>query len=728
MIRLDERWLRGVWGRLGETVAAERDRWLLWLPVSLALGIGLYFSVTAEPPWWLGPAALAAALALLPVARRRTWSYLAGLALCALSLGFLVAQTATWRNDTVMLDRRYGPVAVEGVVAAVDLVGSGQQRVLLSRPAIGGLASADTPRHVRLRLPRKTEKLQPGDRLRLRAVLLPIPPPAMPGGFDFQQRAYFQGLGATGFAFQARKVASAASDGGFATWLARLRARTSDAIRRAVPGAPGAIAAALLTGDRSAIPPEALQAMRDAGLAHLLAISGLHLGLVAGFFFVAVRACLALLPWLAVRVPIKKWAATVALVGAFAYLLLSGATVPTQRAFVMVAIVMLGVTIDRVGISMRLVAVAATVLLLLAPESLLSASFQLSFAAVVALVAVYETMASRGLLRRARDSGPLVRAGRLVGATALTSVVAGAATAPFALYHFGRLAAYGLLANLIAVPMTAMVIMPAGLIGLVLLPVGLGDPALAVMGWGIEAVLAVAEWVQGLPGSVHRLPAITTTGLLLVTVGGLWLCLWTRRWRLGGVVPILAGFAVGYLALRPDILISSDGRLMALHPGDGRLWLSTERRARFVAKVWRERLGLRSTVVWPAAGKSALAGRLACGGQGCLLTERGATVAFPEQPAALAEDCWRASLIVAAFAVRQECPAVVALIDARRLRAAGSHVVWLRRGGPPRLLTDLDVRGVRPWVVRGPGSTMQRLRRTWPLRPPTASDRRHRGG
>lgn len=703
-------WMRGAWRSLGRTVAEERDRWLLWLPVALGIGIGVYFTLGSEPAWWTGGAAFGLALVLVFVLRERTLTFPCALGLGAATLGFLAAQVSTWTGDTVMLDRRYGPVTVEGVVAAVDRVGAEQQRVRLVRPDIDGLAAADTPRFVRLRLPRKTGAVRPGDRLRLRAVLLPIPPPAMPGAFDFQRRAYFQGLGATGFAFEAKKVqaAGAGTGGGFATWLARLRARTSDAIRRAVPGPAGTIAAALLTGDRSAIPPDALQAMRDAGLAHLLAISGLHLGLVAGFFFFAIRAALALLPWLALRYPIKKWAAGAALVGSFGYLLLSGATVPTQRAFVMVAIVMLGVMIDRVGISMRLVAIAATILLLLAPESLMSASFQLSFAAVVALVAVYETLAGRGFLMRRRDSGPIVRLGWVVGTTALTSVVAGAATAPFALYHFGRLAAYGLLANLVAVPLTALVIMPAGLIGLVLLPLGLGDPALTVMGWGIDAVLAVAGWVQGLPGSVRLLPSITSLGLLLVVLGGLWLCLWTRRWRLLGATPVLAGFLVGYLALRPDILVSADGRLVALRPGDGQLWLSTEKRARFVAKVWRERMGLPRAVPWPEPGKTALRGRLACDREGCRYVPGATKVAIAWEPQALAEDCHRAALVIAQFRVRQPCPAL--LVDGSRLRRAGSHAIWLQSGAPPRLLTDLDVRGSRPWVVRGPGSTMQRIR------------------
>lgn len=706
-------------------LAVERDRWLLWLPVFLAAGIATYFALSMEPAWWIGPVAAAAGLAILVLTSRSTIWHLIAMALCMAAIGFFAAQFARWNADTVMLDRRYGPVSVEGVVSRVDLVGKGQQRVVISRPAIEGIAPADTPRYIRVRVPRKTGKVWPGDRLRVRAVLLPIPPPAMPGAYDFQRRAYFQGLGATGFAFEAAKVAAAPEDSGFAIWLAGVRMRTSEAIRQSVPGTPGAIAAALLTGDRNAIPAETLQTMRDAGLAHLLAISGLHLGLVAGFLFLAVRACLALLPWLALRAPIKKWAAAAALIGAFGYLLLSGATVPTQRAFVMVAIVMIGILVDRIALSMRLVAIAATILLLIAPESLLSASFQLSFAAVIALVAVYETARTRGLLRRRSDSGLLARLGRIVGATALTSVIAGSATAPFALYHFGRLAAYGLLANLVAVPLTAMIIMPAGLIGLVLLPLGLADLPLAFMGWGIEAMLAVAGWVQALPGSVRYLPSITTTGLLLVTFGGLWLCFWTRRWRYLGAAPILAGFILGYTAIRPDILIHGDGRILALRPGDGALWISTDRRAKFVAKVWRERLGLRQAKVWPKAGETALSGRLSCGGQGCFYKNGAAAVAFPLRRDALSEDCRRAQIVIADFSIGPACKSEI-VIDRTRLRHAGSHAVRLSGRGPPRITTDLDVRGKRPWVVRGPGSTMQRIREAPAT--PGAGNTRYRGG
>ena len=271
-----------------------------------------------------------------------------------------------------------------------------------------------------------------------------------------------------------------------------------------------------------------MEAMRASGLAHLLAISGLHIGLVTGVLFFAIRGILAALEPIALRFAIKKWAALGALLGAFAYLLVTGATVPTQRAFLMAAMVLSAIMLDRTAISMRLVAWAALIVLLIAPESLLGASFQMSFAAVIALVAGYEAV--RVPFGRWRAHGgwwrlPLIY---LLG-VGLTTIIAGSATTPFVIFHFNRFSAFGLAANLLAVPVTALWIMPWATVAYILMPLGLEGVALAPMGWGIEAVIAIAREVAGWPGSVTLVPAMPVSGIALVAAGGLWLCLWRRR-------------------------------------------------------------------------------------------------------------------------------------------------------------------------------------------------------
>ena len=383
----------------------------------------------------------------------------------------------------------------------------------------------------------------------------PPPRPAAPGAFDFARFAYFQGLGAVGFALgDARRIAPSGQDGppnesidAPSGSMERLRYAIAERIRAALTGERGAVAVALITGFREGIPESVEQNMRDSGLAHLLAISGLHVGLVAGTVFLLVRGGCALVPAIALRWPIKKWAAVSAAAVAFGYLFLAGATEPTQRAFLMLLITVIGICLDRGSISMRLVAWAALFILLLSPESLLSVSFQLSFAAVTALVAVYETITARrewAANEPARVQSAGSRFPRYALQLGLSSMIATLATAPFALYHFNRVAGYGLLANLAAVPLTAFVIMPLGLLAVFLMPLGLEAGPLYLMGQGIGAVLWVARQVASLPGAATLVPAFPHWGLVAVTLGGLWLCIWRGPWRWLG----LAGFAAAAVA------------------------------------------------------------------------------------------------------------------------------------------------------------------------------------
>jgi competence protein ComEC len=316
------------------------------------------------------------------------------------------------------------------------------------------------------------------------------------------------------------------------------------------------VAAVRPAGKRGAIAEEVKQAFRDSGLSHLLAIAGLHLGLVGAFVFFAVRGGLALIPPIALRYPIKKLAAGVTLLVLACYLLLSGAAIPTQRAFVMNGLVFGAIIIDRLRISMRVCAIAAAVVLVVEPASLVGVSFQMSFGAVVALIAVYETYGARlGRLLHSRSIS-----GRILGycgGVVVTTVVATLGTYPFSIYHFHHLALYSPLANVIAVPLSAMWTLPWGVVTCLLMPFGLEWLALVPMGWGIDVTIWVAQHVSALPGDVWGMPRLPAEGLLLISLGGLWLCLWRGPWRRWGVVAIAAGFAGMMLTRPPDILIAA---------------------------------------------------------------------------------------------------------------------------------------------------------------------------
>ncbi|MCH8167653.1 MAG: ComEC/Rec2 family competence protein [Proteobacteria bacterium] len=595
--------------------AAEGRRAILWLPVLMGCGIWLYFALEREPdPLWSALTALPVAALVSGMARRAGLAALAlALVLSAFGAGFSLALLAAHRAEAPMLS---GPIeeTVEGRVRVLSKAASGAPRVLLDRVVIYGLDARETPERVRVTLlaAERDSAPRPGARIRVFARLQPPGDPVEPGAFDFRLRAYFQGLGAVGYARGAALRLEAMPPAGpldrFALWLAGQRARISDALVRALPGRRGGFAAAIIAGDRSNIDQADAEALRISSLAHLLAISGLHMGLLTGLVFGFARLLLAVLPAGVIGgvsgVSAKKAAAVAALIAGLGYLMLSGATVATQRAFVMMAVAFTAVLFDRPAITLRGLALAAAVVLAIRPVSLMDVGFQMSFAATAALVAGYEEVRRRrqarwaaaeqagGRRRRAGRRGRLLRlAGLYLFGLLFTSIIAGGATTPYAAYHFNRVTPYGLLANLAAVPAMGLMIAPAAIAAGVLAPLGLEAPALWLMGEGIDWVLDVAHWVAGLPGAARPVPVAPAAVLPLISLGGLWLFLWRGPWRLAGLAGIAAALVLWAApAPRPEVLIAPGGRLVGVLGPEGRA-LDHRRAQSFAARTWLRRDG-----------------------------------------------------------------------------------------------------------------------------------------
>lgn len=683
-----------------------RELWVVWCPVGLAIGIGAYFSVLDEPPFWLGSAVVIGALACW-LATRRWRDHRRQIATTVLTfalivgVGFSAAQFRTATLSHPVLSERIGPTTTVGRVERVEIFANGL-RLRLSGVRLSGLGPHKTPDTVTVRLRGEQPAVEAGNWVQVRAVVSPPSPPVAPGAFDFQRKAFFDGIGGIGFGIGKLSILSAGGGADFESpkyAVARFRTGLTQRIVEAVPGPAGGVAAALMTGERGAVPEPMLKAMRDSGLAHLLAISGLHIGLVAGLLFAGLRASLALAAPMALRYPIKKWAAAVAIIGAFAYAIVAGATVPTQRAFLMIGLALLAVILDRRGLSMRSVAWAAAIILMLRPESLVGPSFQMSFAAVVALVATYEAYARRRAARPIDyERGLSSKILRYLFGVALTSLVAGAATAPFAIYHFHRIADYGLAANLVAVPITALWVMPWAIGAFLAMPFGIEALPLTAMGWGISAVLKVAEAVASWPGAVTLVPATSVTGLVVVTLGGLWLCLWRDRRRYVGVGAIAIGLSMVTMTNPPQILIDGNGKLQAILADDGSLLVSDVRPARFARESWSRLAGSTQPVQrWPVSGASR-DGRLTCDINGCLYRHHGQTVALVRGDGALTEDCWQADAVISMSPIRIKCPATV-VIDRFDLWRNGAHALWLNGDGIDVKTVNGD-RGHRPWVIR----------------------------
>lgn len=577
----------GLWAGIGGAVAGARGSLFPFAPVALGLGVALSLSLPAEPgPWALGAAAVAGLIAAWAALRGPEGARPLALGVALVAAGLLLA---AWRVQSVAAPvlgwHRHG--LIEGRIVAVDRSASDAVRLTLDRVALPGMEPDRVPARVRISLHGGLE-IDPvaGTRVRVTGFLGPPGGPVEPGGFDFRRLAWFERLGGVGYTRGTVEVL-APPEPGIALALTRLRQRLASGIRARLPGETGGFVAAILTGDRSGVGQETTEALRRSNLAHLLAISGLHMGLLTGVVYGALRGAMALVPPLALRFPIRKIAALGALAAAAAYLALSGGNVATQRAFLMAAVMLVGVMAERRALSMRSVALAALLLLAWRPEALLSVGFQMSFAATIALVAVFRWLRDR------REGKPRERPSRWrrvlapVAGAALCSLVAGLATAPYAAAQFHRMAEYGLIANLLSVPLMGLLVMPAAVLAALLWPLGLEMAGLWLMALGTRWILFVANRIGGMEGAVTMIPAPPGWVIPALTLGALWLILWPGRARLAGLLPVVVALAFWAQAPRPALLVEGEGALVGLMTPEGRS-LSRARGAGFVARNWLE--------------------------------------------------------------------------------------------------------------------------------------------
>ena len=677
--------------RLEWIAAGQQGRLALWLPVFLISGVLASFCLRVEPPFWLGFAVFAPLAAGACLAGY--WGRIGLLPLAAVALGLASAQLATWRAPALVSLPRTA-VVITAVVRGVDLLPEGR-RVTLDAVRLDDRPIGHRSLRVRLRNNDPAD-IAEGDTIRLRALVQTPSPPAYPGGWDLQRDAFYAGMGGYGFALGKAEVLAHQPRDGPAAWLQSLRETIASRFQAALPGAPGAVAATLLTGMPSAIPEADREAFRASGLAHLLAVAGLHIGIVMGLVLGATRAVLACWEYPALHWPTKKIAALAALAAGGFYMALTGMHVPILRSFAMATLFTLAVLLGRPAVSMRGLALAATVLILTEPQEVPGVSFQMSFSAVLALIAGYEAL--RPHLHALHGEGSLPRRfGLHVVALALTSLLAGAASAPFGAYHFGRVQLYFVLANMIAVPLTAMWVMPAGLIALVLLPVGLERLALIPMGWGVQGILFVARQTAALPAATMDVPHMPGWGLAVVGIGMAVLGIWRGPARLSGAVLIAIGLASPLAVRPPDLLVSADARLVGLRTPSGVFVDKSSGASRFTRDSWTQYWADGPPMPLPEDG-TAGGDAVACEPAHCLLRPRpGAAAALLLRDNADRPECGGAMLVIALRGWPAHCAATVPIISRSMLRRDGAAAIWLGPSGPA-ILTDRADRGRRPWI------------------------------
>ena len=663
----------------------------LWVPVFLALGIGLWFSLRQEPGLIFYASAFLGLVACLCLGRLGPdlLQPPAVALACVLAGGLAAGARAHLVAAPVLEFRYYGPV--EGRVIGIDRSQGDDLRVTLDRVVLNRLSPQDTPRLVRVSLHDDTTPApQPGTTVILTAHLSPPPGPSEPDAFDFRRMAFFDRLGAVGYSRTPVLVLAPSEPG--TQLVNRLRARLSGAVIARIPGQAGAFASGAVTGDRSAITQDTVERLRDSNLSHLLAISGMNMAFLTGFVFGLVRYGLALVPPVGLRINGKKVAALVALAVAAFYLALSGANVATERAFIMVAVMLVAVLADRRALTLRSVALAAILLLLLRPESLLAPGFQMSFAATTVLIAGFAAL-DREILRER-----VPRWAMPVFTLVLSSVLAGLATAPLAAAHFNRFTDYGLVANVLTVPAMGLFLMPGAVVAVLGLPVGLEGIGLWLMEIGARWILFIAGIVAGWDGAVTGIPTPGPLVLPLLAFGGLIAVLLRGPARGLAAVPLAAGLALWVGHARPDVLISADGALVGLAGPEGRA-MSSPTGAGFAAQSWLENDG-DLTDQTTAAARPGFSGpkgarAFALGPVSALhLKGKGAA-------ARLADGCRTAQLVILSVPAEQR-PQGCTVIDSTNLAASGPQALWVARDGTLRIVaTD---RADRLWSTKRPSS------------------------
>ncbi len=667
-------------------IEAERGRFVLWLPVAMASGILVYFDLKSEPPIWLGLVLLLPPLLGLAVFGRHPGARLILALLLFAALGFARAE---WRtaSEPPLTTIPYGAVAITGRLTAIDLLPSGR-RLSIGRARLDDVPDARLI-HIKLR-DDDAIILQPGAEIAVRALLFKPERPAYPGAWDAGRDAFFSGLGGSGFALGDVSVTAPPRHDGFAVWLRGLREEIAENIMLVLPIPTGSVAVTLLTGFQQEMPGPERQSFIAAGLAHLLAVAGLHVGIVMGLFFAGARYLLTRNEIAALRLPSKALAAIIALGAGVAYAALTGAHLPILRSLAMAGLVTLAVLAKRQAVSLRGLSLAAIAIMLVTPEAVLGVSFQMSFSAVLALIAGHAA-ARRWFYRLHEKNTARHWALGHVSALFITSLLAGGASMPFAVFQFQQIQPYWILANLVAVPLTALWVLPLGLLALGLMPLGVPFLALIPMGWGIGLIVWLAGVISAWPGAMLDIKPMSGLAILLIAAGLAWLCLWRSGPKFLGLAAMLAGLLVYVASPRPDVLVSSDARLIALASAPEIILFRQKKAASFIAMQWR--------AVWNGDAFTP-ADTLQCTGAFCRPPSRFDNIVVALGPPFA--HCPQAVLVISPQPLRGACDGQGrVVVDRFTVWRDGAVAAWVSRT-TVRLLTDRAVQGSRPWVLPWP--------------------------
>lgn len=570
---------------------AEQSRWLAWMPFLFGIGIAVYFALPFEPNYWYSLGVFEATLLLFYLLRHKGL-HLLFTAILICEFGFMNIQLQTLLKSRKIAFTPEVTDYIKGQISEVSYNEKGRKRLLLQNAE-----NFDNPLKGKYRVTvmnGESADFEVGQCVELVGTFFPPSPVPVLNGFQLDRKYFYEEISGIGYANSSVFVIDCEQKqtSSFRIRLNKIRQQITDDVAKILPPDEAGIVDAVLIGEQSRMPKLIVNNYRDSGLAHFLSVSGLHMGAIAGLIFFVLRFLLALFPAVALRYDVKKLAAAGAILFSSLYLLVSGMAVPAERAFIMTAVVLFGVIFNRQAISIRMVCFAGLVLLIISPQALISISFQMSFAAVVALISFYEKYA-RKITLWSVNRGIFSKIFFYLAGIVICDFVASLATMPFAIYHFHRVSVYTSLANLLAGPLIGLILMPLILLCLVSLPLGLSLYPLKALGYGVGWLNRITEFVSALPHSVAYADSLPFWGFALIVCGGYWLCVWQRNWRLWGLLPILIGVCSMFLGSQPDMVFASKGEGIALRNKAGEMLLLPMKTDGWTLSVWRENLHLK---------------------------------------------------------------------------------------------------------------------------------------
>jgi competence protein ComEC len=677
-------------------------RFSLWVPVLLTTGIWTYFGLSSEPSVILCAVLAMGSAAALWMARGRPII----MAIAIVVLGFALTKARTEWVRTPLVGGYTEGVAISGFVADIEHRGKNRTIITFETTKATGLLDNETPRRIRLTTS-KAGELRIGDHITTVANLAPLPRPAMPGGFDYARHLYFDSVGATGRTTSPIKVDDNSPPVRFL--LRRvfhdLRGAIGARIRASIDGPLGSFADAIITGERASIPKEMNESLQASGLFHVLSISGLHMSLVAGGVFWLVRAGLAFLPRLALDYPIKKWAASAALLVGLFYMLLADSGPATERSYIMIAVMFFAVLVDRRAISLQNLSLAAIIILVLSPEQALAASFQMSFMAVLGMAAFFEWWSARErqprYMRQTLVQVYATRATKIAVVAVATSMIAGTLSTIPALHHFGRIAPFSVVANTLAMPVIGFVIMPMALLATVAMPFGLENVPFQLMEFGLAILMQISNWIASWKLAGTSLPLLNTETAILLAATCVAFCLLKGVLRLAAIPLGIAAVLTSVSADQPDLLIDERARNVSVLTDNGQISVAQLRQAGFSIKQWKASVGDASktgTAAW------------SCQQYLCATNAKGFSIIYLLREGENKAACPVADILVSAYPLPKRCKGKRLTIDRFDVWRNGAIAITIHRG-TIKATSAAEARGQRPWGY----SPRQQIRKATPV-------------